>query len=450
VESYTAAVADPRMPIPLPDQTNDPPGTHIPPMTPPPIARLPTPTQDSEEKLINNTQITVEKIRTSDLDIQTDLGLGPDVEYDEDGAPIIKPKPEEFITSEEPHNDKHEESKSKPEVTEKRKVNILDQIENEIQQKIKSQEAAKAAAKSKAEPLKNNIADKLIDSSKTSASEAQGAGKDKKSESPNPEDGERESKRIKIDGTPPQETNQPATPIKPFDLSQQSSSNGYNPLEQTTANSILSPPFGSSPTSQPLGPVGNHTTPHIPYSTQSAPPQISQTPYHVPISHQDPVRMHPNQPYPYEPMPNREHYYPMQAPIPNQPPMIPPMQQNFYPPPPTQISQPHFPTQQHQPPPSQPPPAFPNQKQSRFFPYTGYATPIHTFNDTVEPGPDGRLPLDYWTTMSCTVEIPNCPLNCCHVRAHQEIMEGSTNWKAPYGPPLNGLQPCSCCINSLS
>jgi len=455
VESYTAAVADPRMPIPLPDQTNDPPGTHIPPMTPPPITRLPTPIQDSEEKLHNNTQITVEKISSNDLDIQADiqadLGLGPDVEYDEDGAPIIKPD----ATNDEikdPEIEKPAESETKPEEP---KVNILDQIENEIQQKIKSQEAAKAAAKPKASPS-NNIASESTDSKSSSevtaeASEIKGIAEESKLESPNPEGCEREAKRIKLDGTPPQETNQPGpgTPIKPFDSGQPSlsSTNGYNPVDQSRNNSVLSPPFIASPTSQPLGPIGHLPTPNIPYSTQSAPPQISQTPYHVPISHHDPGRMHPNQPYPYEPMPNREHYYPMPTPIPNQPPMMQPMQQNFYSPPPPQIPQPSFPTQQHQPPPP-PPQAFPNQKQSRFFPYTGYTTPIHTFNDTVEPGPDGRLPLDYWSTMSCTVDIPNCPLNCCHVRAHQEIMEGSTNWKAPYGPPLNGLQPCSCCINS--
>jgi len=348
VESYTAAVADPRMPIPLPDQTNDPPGTHIPPMTPPPITRLPTPIQDSEEKLHNNTQITVEKISSNDLDIQADiqadLGLGPDVEYDEDGAPIIKPD----ATNDEikdPEIEKPAESETKPEEP---KVNILDQIENEIQQKIKSQEAAKAAAKPKASPS-NNIASESTDSKSSSevtaeASEIKGIAEESKLESPNPEGCEREAKRIKLDGTPPQETNQPGpgTPIKPFDSGQPSlsSTNGYNPVDQSRNNSVLSPPFIASPTSQPLGPIGHLPTPNIPYSTQSAPPQISQTPYHVPISHHDPGRMHPNQPYPYEPMPNREHYYPMPTPIPNQPPMMQPMQQNFYSPPPPQIPQP--------------------------------------------------------------------------------------------------------------
>jgi len=429
VETYTAAVADPRMPIPLPDQTNDPPGTHIPPMTPPPIKRIPTPIQDSEEKLLTNTQITVQKISSSDLDIPADLGLGPDIEYDEDGAPIIKKTDE-------------------PNKVEESKVNILDQIENEIQQKI--QEAAKASTKPKVEPSKTTESESSNPKSPVKLVTKASVRDESKLESPNPEGDEREAKRIKLDETPPQESNQPGAPVKAHDSGQPSlsSTNGYNPVEPARNGSVTSPPFVTPPTSQPLGPVSQPThltTPHIPYSTQSAPPpQLSQTPYHVPISHHDPGRMHPNQPYPYEPMPNREHYYPMPPPIPNQPPMMQPMQQNFYPPPP----QPPFTTQQHQQLPAPPPPAFPNQKQSRFFPYTGYSTPIHTFNDTVEPGPDGRLPLDYWTSMSCTVDIPNCPLNCCHVRAHQEIMEGSTNWKAPYGPPLNGLQPCSCCINS--
>jgi len=89
-----------------------------------------------------------------------------------------------------------------------------------------------------------------------------------------------------------------------------------------------------------------------------------------------------------------------------------------------------------------------NQKECRFISYTGYPTPTHTFNDTVERMPDNNLPPDYWTSMSCTVDLTNCPLFCCHVRAHQEIMEGSTDWKIPYGPPLQGSQPCSCCKNA--
>jgi len=455
VASFTPKVADPRMPIPLPDQTNDPPGTHIPPMTPPPILRIPSP-EPNPEDLLNIKGITVERVAVDeqgrskessndnlepDLDLETDLGLGPDVEFDEDGAPIIHKK----------------DGKESPE--EKPKINILDQIENEIQQKIKSQEAAKAAEKAKVteSPIKLQVVTEA--SEIKSLEEVKIFKEDSKSEAPNPEGGvEPLSKKIKIDETPPQETNQPGTPIKASDSGQTSLSpaNGFNPAEQSPRNNcVLSPTYPipqppphsiAPPTSHSLGSLPPHSIaqppPHIPYSTQSARPTLSQANLYqphlqIPISHHDPTRMHPNQPYPYEPMPNREHYYPMQPPIPNQPPMMQPMQPNFY--------HPHQPPQ-HQP---QPPPApFPNQKQSRFFPYTGYATPIHTFNDTVEPGPDGRLPLDYWSTMSCTVDIPNCPLNCCHVRAHQEIMEGSTNWKVPYGPPLNGLQPCSCCINS--
>eukprot|EP00092_Neocalanus_flemingeri_P018789 GFUD01020347.1.p1 GENE.GFUD01020347.1~~GFUD01020347.1.p1 ORF type:complete len:912 (-),score=187.38 GFUD01020347.1:274-3009(-) len=439
VASFTPSVADPRMPIPLPDQTNDPPGTHIPPMTPPPIQRIPTPELSLEDKLDSSISISRVVVDSNEdnleqpepeLDLEADLGLGPDIEFDEDGAPIIHKKTEE-----------------------KAKVNILDQIENEIQEKIKSQEAAKAAEKAKvAEDSKSPIKLQVV----TEASEIKSLEEvkifreDSKSEAPNPEGGEPQAKKFKPGGeTPPQETNQPGTPVKPNDSGQSSltSTNGFNPVN----NCVLSPTYShpiTSPTSHSLGPLPPASVaqpiPHIPYSTQSARPPMPQANLYqphaqlqIPISHHDPSRMHPNQPYPFEPMPNREHYYPMQPPIPNQPPMMQPMQPNFY--------HPHQPPQ-HQPHP--PPPSFPNQKQSRFFPYTGYATPIHTFNDTVEPGPDGRLPLDYWSTMSCTVDIPNCPLNCCHVRAHQEIMEGSTNWKIPYGPPLNGLQPCSCCINS--
>jgi len=466
-------------------------------MTPPPIKRLPSPDPNAGDELDINQSDELDPLQTDtaeELDLQDDLGLDPDLEYDEDGAPIIK------RTVEEP------------------KVNILDQIENEIQEKIKSQEAAKAAEKAKlaeseaekakfaeSEAEKAKLAESEAEKAKLAESEAEKAKlaeteaskititeeskpspskspvklqvvteaseiksigelpiirEDSKLESPNPEGGEPQVKKIKVDETPPQETNQPGTPIKSCESGQTSlsSTNGYNPVDQPRNNCVLSPPYITSPTSQSLGPVGQPThqsipphQPNIPYSTQSAPPQMQQAnPYHVPISHHDPGRMHPNQPYPYEPMPNREHYYPMQPPIPNQPPMMQPMQPNFYPQSQQMPQAAPFPPQQHQqiPPPQQQPPAFPNQKQSRFFPFTGYATPIHTFNDTVEPGPTGQMPVDYWTTMSCTVEISNCPLNCCHVRAHQEIMEGSTNWKAPYGPPLNGLQPCSCCINS--
>merc|ERR1719356_449694 len=51
VASFTPSVADPRMPIPLPDQTKDPPGTHIPPLTPPPIRRIPSPDLKDENKI---------------------------------------------------------------------------------------------------------------------------------------------------------------------------------------------------------------------------------------------------------------------------------------------------------------------------------------------------------------------------------------------------------------
>jgi len=454
VASFTPKFADPRMPIPLPDQTNDPPGTHIPPMTPPPIQRLPSPEPNPEQLLESNpglsiTKITNEDISESpekDIDLVADLGLGPDVELDEDGAPVIHKKVEEKPIDVE-----------QPKAEEKPKINILDQIENEIQQKIKSQEAAKAAEKAKvAEDAKSQVKLQV----ETQAAEIKPVDEvkifceDSKQETPNPEGGEPQLKKIKLDETPtppPEETNQPGTPIKPSDPGPTSlgSTNGFNPVDPHINN--FSPPYShqiAPQTSHVLGPPATHSIaqshpPQIPYSTASVGPPISQpniyqSQLQIPISHHDPTRMHPNQPYPYEPMPNREHYYPMQPAIPNQPPMMQPMQPNFY--------HPHQP--QPQPQPQAQAQAFPNQKQSRFFPYTGYATPIHTFNDTVEPGPDGRLPLDYWNTMSCTVDIPNCPLNCCHVRAHQEIMEGSTNWKVPYGPPLNGLQPCSCCINS--
>ena len=187
-------------------------------------------------------------------------------------------------------------------------------------------------------------------------------------------------------------------------------------------------------------------SPNSDISCRVAQPSITEN--HA--SHHDPARMNPNQPYPsYDPLPNREHYYQMhsQPPsIPNQPPMIQSMQSNYYSQ--QEHTSPFVPQHQQSIPLAPPTSTFQEGKRTQYFPYTGYATPIHTFNDTVEPGPDGRLPVDYWTTMSCTVDIPNCPLNCCHVRAHQEIMEGSTNWKALYGPPLNGLQPCSCCINT--
>merc|ERR1719507_1948245 len=153
------------MPIPLPDQTNDPPGTHIPPMTPPPIQRIPTPIQDSEEKLLTNSQITVQKISSRDLDIPADLGLGPDIEYDEDGAPIIK---------------KTDES-------------------------------------NKVEPSKKTGSESSNPKSPVKLVTKASVREDSKVESPNPEGDEREAKRIKLDETPPQETNQPGAPVTAHD-----------------------------------------------------------------------------------------------------------------------------------------------------------------------------------------------------------------------------------------
>ena len=52
-----------------------------------------------------------------------------------------------------------------------------------------------------------------------------------------------------------------------------------------------------------------------------------------------------------------------------------------------------------------------------------------------------------WETMTCPYENLQCPLYCCHVRALQEVEQGSTDWNRPYGPPAKGGDPCTCCTN---
>jgi len=430
VASFTPSVADPRMPIPLPDQTKDPPGTHIPPLTPPPIRRLPTPDLKDENKIADN----------EELNLQEDLGLDSDVEVDEDGAPIIHKKTE----------------------TES-KFDILDQIENEIQEKIKSQEASKVADVIGRRSIDDeNEKDKLQDDkSANQVCQDLNESSDK---------GEPYLKKLKVeDGSVSipdsinssiiTSTNNSETVVKTEDsksvpdtklshcvASFSDSEITNNSSDNVSKNDVPSLSEVSVSNTQSVDASLHSESPNSDISCRGDQSSIPET--HA--SQHDPARMNPNQPYPsYDPLPNREHYYQMhsQPPsIPNQPPMIQSMQSNYYSQ--QQHTTPFVPQHQQSLPLAPPTSTFQDGKQTQYFPYTGYATPIHTFNDTVEPGPDGRLPLDYWTTMSCTVDIPNCPLNCCHVRAHQEIMEGSTNWKELYGPPLNGLQPCSCCINT--
>lgn len=55
---------------------------------------------------------------------------------------------------------------------------------------------------------------------------------------------------------------------------------------------------------------------------------------------------------------------------------------------------------------------------------------------------------NYWFNQPCPYLTPGCPLFCCHVRATQEVREGTTDWNMPYGPPADGGGvPCTCCVN---
>ena len=213
-------------------------------------------------------------------------------------------------------------------------------------------------------------------------------------------------------------------------------STAMSKLEAMVATStppVLSPP---KPPLQAAAPMEtSHFTPPpapgpVPTSGQSFQPF---QPFHP-----NPAASSPFPPTPYHHTNQYNNGYPPAPPPQHQQyPTFPPQQNNHFMPP---NSSPHHPAAAYGGSPQHPQQFHPPPQSA--YSGGGGAQPF-------QPSPAQAVPKTRWDGLSCPYSIAQCPLYCCHVRAMQEVEEGSTDWSRPYGPPANGFgPPCSCCINA--